>query len=140
VSGLDRRTFLATTAALATAWTLPRDALAARLATPAVPGAGPTSVDQTIRIGQRQQGAFRTLTTGPGEPYYPRLDLTGRIPDPARAQRRRSLAYLAHLTDIHLMDAQSPARRFRRAQSRRDPRVDDHGCADVGRVRDGRLG
>lgn len=110
MAGLSRRAFIGTVAGLSAAWALPRDALARSLAAPLTRGEGPTTVAQTIRIGPVQQGSYRTLVAGPGEPYYPRLDLTGEIPDPARAQRRRSLAYLGHLTDLHIIDAQSPAR------------------------------
>ncbi len=110
MGGLSRRAFLATVAGLAAAWRLPHDALGRQLSTSAAPGTGPTTVGQTILFGPVRSGSFRALTTGPGEPYYPRLDVTGEIPDPARATRRRSLAYFGHLTDMHIIDAQSPAR------------------------------
>lgn len=110
MTGLSRRTFLATAAGLSAAWALPRDSLARALSAPLVRGDGLTSVEQTVLVGPVRSGSYRTLTTGPGEPYYPRLDLTGAIPDPGRATRRRSLAYVGHLTDMHVIDAQSPAR------------------------------
>ena len=110
MAGLSRRAFLATVAGLSAAWALPREALGRSLSSPLVRGEGPTTVGQTILVGSVRTGSYRVLRTGPGEPYYPRLDLTGEIPDPARAQRRRSLAYVGHLTDMHIIDAQSPAR------------------------------
>jgi metallophosphoesterase (TIGR03767 family) len=111
MAGLSRRAFLGTVAGLSAAWALPREALGQMLARPGAPAAdAPTTLLQTIRYGPIQAGSYRTLRSGPGEDYYPRLDLFGEIPDPARATRRRSLAYLGHLSDMHLMDAQSPAR------------------------------
>jgi len=109
--GLSRRSFLATTGALAASLGLPARALAERLAEPArrIPGA-PTTLDQTIVLTAAQNRQYRHLTTGPGEGYIPRYDVLGRRAEPARAGRRRSLAYLGHLSDIHIMDAQSPAR------------------------------
>jgi len=53
---------------------------------------------------------YRTLVTGPGEPYFPRLDILGKDAAPDRATNRRSLMYVGHYTDIHMIDAQGPAR------------------------------
>lgn len=47
---------------------------------------------------------------GAGEPYIARLDVLGKEPAADRAKARRSLAYLGHLSDIHIIDAQSPGR------------------------------
>jgi metallophosphoesterase (TIGR03767 family) len=110
VAGLSRRAFLATVGALSAAWAIPRQALGSALAADLTPSEAPSTIQQTIRIGPVQSRSYRTLSTGPGELHYPRLDLTGQLPDPARVDRRRSLLYLGHLTDIHIMDAQSPAR------------------------------
>jgi metallophosphoesterase (TIGR03767 family) len=69
-----------------------------------------TTLDATIRRGpalRRGSGqAYHGLEPGSGEPHLVRTE---------RARRRsagpgRSLAYLAHLTDIQLLDVQSPAR------------------------------
>lgn len=108
--GLSRRVFLGMVGGLSAAFALPRDALGRALSAPLVRADDVTTVAQTIRIGSVQRGSYRVLTTGPGEPHYPRLDFTGEIPDPARQRRRRSLAYFAHLTDLHVVDAQTPAR------------------------------
>lgn len=81
------------------------------LAAPLRPGEGPSTLLQTIRMSSSTvRGSYRTLLAGPGEDFIPRLDLLGRAADEARARSRRSLLYLAHLSDIHVIDAQSPAR------------------------------
>ncbi|MFA7266005.1 MAG: TIGR03767 family metallophosphoesterase [Candidatus Nanopelagicales bacterium] len=110
VAGLTRRAFMASTAALAAAFAVPRDALGAVLAAPLKPADVPTTLQQTITIGAPVYNQFRKLTTGPGEAYVPRYDILGKVADPARANTRRSLMYLGHYTDIHMIDAQSPAR------------------------------
>lgn len=101
---------MASTAALAATFAVPRDALGSILAAPLKPADVPTTLQQTIAIGAPVHKQFRKLVTGAGEPYTPRYDVLGRVADPARAQNRRSLAYIGHYTDIHMIDAQSPAR------------------------------
>jgi hypothetical protein len=110
MAGLSRRAFLATVAGLSAAWALPRQALGSALAVHATPSEAPSTLQQTIRVGPVQKSSYRTLLNGLGEPYYPRLDITGQVPDPARTERRRSLLYIGHLSDIHIIDPQSPAR------------------------------
>ena len=111
MGGLSRRAFIATTGALAAAWALPKDALAARLIAPAaaVSTEGST-LDATIAFGPAQSRNYRTLRSAAGESHVPRIDILGRAPNEARAGARRSIAYVGHLSDMHLMDAQSPAR------------------------------
>lgn len=66
-----------------------------------------TTLDATIRpIGH---GRYRRLGWSSGEAHLVRTDL-GAVPSPGRAATRRSLLYLGHHTDVHLCDAQSPAR------------------------------
>ena len=111
MAGLNRRTFLGTVAALAGAWALPKDALAARLiAPPARASVLGSTLDGTIAFGPVQSRNYRTLLSAPGEEHVARVDIIGREPDPARVRARRSLAYVGHMSDMHLMDAQSPAR------------------------------
>lgn len=117
---LSRRQFLAAVAAVAAAHAVPVHALgAAHAASGPVPGAGATAaaaarglstLDRTILQGAVQKGSYRTLVSGPGEPYIPRLDVLGRSPSPERIAARRSLLYLGHLSDMHVIDAQSPGR------------------------------
>jgi hypothetical protein len=66
---------------------------------------------QTIKMSaQTVRGSYRTLIAGAGEEFIPRYDLLGRVADGARTGSRRSLFYLAHLSDMHVIDAQTPAR------------------------------
>jgi metallophosphoesterase (TIGR03767 family) len=66
-----------------------------------------TTLDATIRpIGH---GRYRRLGWSSGEAHLVRTDL-GAVPGADRAEARRSLLYIGHHTDVHLCDAQSPAR------------------------------
>lgn len=66
-----------------------------------------TTVDATMRpVGS---GRYQRLDWAPGEPHLLRTDL-GAVPAPERAAKRRSLLYIGHHTDVHVCDAQSPAR------------------------------
>ncbi len=66
-----------------------------------------TTLDATIRpIGQ---GRYRRLDYASGEAHLLRTDL-GAVPSPDRAADRQSLLYFAHHTDVHVCDAQHPAR------------------------------
>ncbi|MCB0977004.1 MAG: TIGR03767 family metallophosphoesterase [Acidimicrobiales bacterium] len=66
-----------------------------------------TTLDATIRpVGT---GRYRRLGWAAGEPHLLRDDL-GVGPDADRSRARRSLLYVAHHTDVHVCDAQSPAR------------------------------
>ena len=111
---LSRRQFLLRSALLAATTGLSIDDLAPRLAGAATtaPSAAdvPTTLLQTIRQGSVITSSYRGLTTGPGEPYIPRLDVLRAAPDAARTASRRSLLYLGHLSDLHVIDAQSPGR------------------------------
>lgn len=111
MTGLSRRQFLHATAAAAAATGLGFDFLAPQLARAATPQVGiPSTLLQTIRQGSILSGTYRTLTTGPGEPYLPRIDVLRRAPSSARTTARRSLLYLGHLSDLHVIEAQSPGR------------------------------
>lgn len=110
LSGLTRRAFLSTTAALAGAFALPSDLLGKALAAPAKPSTAPSTLLQTITQSTVANNQYRKLLSGPGEPYLTRIDITGKQPSATRAKTRRSLAYLGHLSDIHIIDAQSPGR------------------------------
>lgn len=54
-------------------------------------------------------GGYRHLKVGAGERHIVRHDL-GIAPKRGRRARRRAVVAFAHLTDIHVVDAQSPAR------------------------------
>lgn len=110
MGSLSRRGFLAATAGLAASLGVPERALGARLAQPVKPADVSTTLEQTIRFTAPKYRQYRHLTVGPGEAYIPRYDVLGRRAAPGRVGRRRTIAYLGHLSDIHIMDAQSPAR------------------------------
>ena len=108
--GISRRQFLARAAALAAALGLSIEDVAPVLAAELEPFDGPSTLLQTVRQGPVQQAQYRTLTTGPGEPYLPRIDILGKAPSASRVTNRRSLLYLGHLSDLHVINAQSPGR------------------------------
>lgn len=86
-------------------------AFPARRARAAAPlAAEGTTLDSTVVRGPalNPQGYVR-VAGGPGEPHVVRADLGAR-PVGDRAGRRTGLLSFAHLTDIHVIDAQSPAR------------------------------
>jgi len=53
--------------------------------------------------------AYKRLAAGPGEPHTVREELGARA-QAGREGRRRPVLSFAHLTDVHVIDAQSPAR------------------------------
>ncbi|WP_336632997.1 MULTISPECIES: TIGR03767 family metallophosphoesterase [unclassified Microbacterium] len=110
MGALSRRQFLTLAGGLATAAALPRDELAAALTAPTAAAEAPSTLGRTILQGPVQKGSYRSLVAGPGEAHIPRLDVLGRSAAPGRAASRRSLLYLAHLSDMHVIDAQSPGR------------------------------
>ena len=111
MAALSRRSFLGRTALVAASLGIPVDVLRSAAATAAVaPEAVPSTLQQTILHGAIAQGKYRALTAGPGEAYVPRFDVLRRTADASRAARRRSLLYLGHLSDLHVIDAQSPGR------------------------------
>jgi metallophosphoesterase (TIGR03767 family) len=71
--------------------------------------AGLTTIDQTIVKGalvrSGSKGSYYRLAYGPGEPWIVRQDLGRASSAPIRAATS-----FVHFTDIHLVDAQSPAR------------------------------
>jgi metallophosphoesterase (TIGR03767 family) len=75
--------------------------------TPAAPAG--TTLERTLVLGATGPGGYRPIVEGAGEPYLRRDDLAAHAPTAAPAQRRALLAF-AHLTDSHIIDAQSPAR------------------------------
>lgn len=114
MTGLSRRQFLHVAATAAAATGIGLDALvaaSARAQAPTATAAGiPTTLQQTIRQGSVVSGRYRALATGAGEPYLPRTDVLRRAPSAARTASRRSLLYLGHLSDLHVIEAQSPGR------------------------------
>ncbi len=82
-------------------------------ATPALSDVHPVAPDgttlaRTLLLGPAGSGGYRPIVVGPGEPCLRRLDLMPAAP--AAAPVRRPVLAFAHLTDVHVVDAQSPAR------------------------------
>ncbi|HEY3631883.1 MAG TPA: TIGR03767 family metallophosphoesterase [Jatrophihabitantaceae bacterium] len=68
---------------------------------------GPTTLDRTLLRGQPGPGGYRPIVIGAGEPHLQRDDLVG---PGRRSGHRRAILALGQLTDMHILDAQSPAR------------------------------
>ncbi|MFE0513296.1 TIGR03767 family metallophosphoesterase [Streptomyces sp. NPDC058964] len=65
-----------------------------------------TTWDQTVQRASYAQGAgYQRLVAGPGEPHTIRTDLWSHFGPPTMA-----LAAFAQMTDLHIVDDQSPAR------------------------------
>ena len=80
----------------------------------------------TFVKGSPGPGGYRPVVLGPGEAYSVRNDLNLTLPTPAPAGSRTSLLAFAQITDVHIIDAQSPARveyvdRFEDQYSPSDP-------------------
>ncbi|WP_230421263.1 TIGR03767 family metallophosphoesterase [Actinomadura soli] len=83
----------------------------------AAPGAFPalrgpvdgTTLARTYVLGSAGTGGYRPVIAGPGEPHLLRRDLGGAA-SARRAVRRRPVLAFGQLTDVHVIDAQSPAR------------------------------
>ncbi len=71
--------------------------------------AGGTTLERTLLRGSPGVGGYAPVVVAPGEPHVVRTDL-GVIPGTRRAARRRPLLTFAHLTDVHVVDVQSPMR------------------------------
>ena len=97
-----------------TAWALPD------LASPKF-----TTLESTYGKGAPGAGGYRPVVRQAGEPHVVRTDL-GAGANVGRAGRRTAVLSFAHLTDVHIVDAQSPARveyvdRFEDKFSESDP-------------------
>ena len=81
-----------------------RRALAAPLADPFG-----TTLDRTLVRGLPGTGGYQLIVPGPGEPHLVRQDIGG-IASPGRFGRRRPVVAFSQFSDIHMLDAESPAR------------------------------
>lgn len=77
----------------------------------AKPSAAPaeTTLDRTLVRGLPGAGGYRPVVPGPGEPYLIRQDIGG-VASRGRFFRRRPLTAFSQFSDIHMLDAESPAR------------------------------
>ena len=73
---------------------------------PVAPGA--STLTQTLLHGAPGTLGYRHIVVGAGEPSLPRTELLGSPPPPVGT--RTALTAFAQLTDVHVVDAQSPAR------------------------------
>jgi metallophosphoesterase (TIGR03767 family) len=68
-------------------------------------GPVPTTLDQTVQLGPPGAGGYCRLVLGPGEPHLLRSELGAVATTPTR-----TLAVFAQMTDMHIVDDQSPLR------------------------------
>ena len=64
---------------------------------------------KTLAAGPLLRKSYRALAEGPGEPHALRTELGG-TPGDDLTPKGEPIAVVAHLTDLHVIDAQSPAR------------------------------
>ena len=79
------------------------------IAAPPLSPAG-TTLERTLVIADRagRPGGYAPILIGPGEPHLVRSDFAGGLP--GREGRRKPVLAVAQLSDVHIVDAQSPAR------------------------------
>lgn len=68
-----------------------------------------TTLARTWQRGAPGAGGYRKIVQGPGEPHVVRTDFVAS-PSADRATRRRGVLAFAQLSDVHIVDAQSPMR------------------------------
>jgi metallophosphoesterase (TIGR03767 family) len=69
-----------------------------------------TTLERTVlKAATDLRKGYRLLVAGPGEPHVVRTEL-GATPLAGRATRRKAVVSFVQFTDMHLLDAQSPAR------------------------------
>jgi metallophosphoesterase (TIGR03767 family) len=69
-----------------------------------------TTAERRLVPGEARDGGYRPLTTEPGEQHLVRLELFGGSLAAGWRQSATPLLALAHLSDTHVMDHQSPGR------------------------------
>jgi metallophosphoesterase (TIGR03767 family) len=106
-SSVSRRSVLG--AGLAGSAAAGAGALDPALAAGGSPTARHTTLEQTLLKGPKGKKGYRKIVVGPGEPYLVRNELMKHVRRPGKARPRPVIA-LGQLTDMHLVDSQSPAR------------------------------
>jgi metallophosphoesterase (TIGR03767 family) len=74
--------------------------------TPVRTSPGPTTAERVLVPDTPGPGGYHRLRTGPGEPHLARTDLGGTAPPGSL----RPLLAFVQLSDLHVVDAQSPSR------------------------------
>jgi metallophosphoesterase (TIGR03767 family) len=74
--------------------------------------------------GEGARGKYREVAELEGEPHVIRRDLAGDD-NQASIERKRAIAVIAHITDLHVTDVQSPARFEFINREWQDPRFQD---------------
>lgn len=111
MAGMSRRAFVRRmTAATAATWGASLWQPGLRLARAQTAGmvTDPSGTTLAMTFAPAGEGLYVKLTTAPGWPVTIREDLASGVA--GREDRRTALASIAHLTDIHLIDVQSPTR------------------------------
>jgi metallophosphoesterase (TIGR03767 family) len=106
---LTRRDLLRSGVALGTAAVLGLESNTRAWAAPALARPQGTTLETTLVRGAPGAGGYAPVVRRPGEPHVVRTDL-GVPAGRNRAARRRGVVAFAHLTDTHVVDAQSPMR------------------------------
>ena len=106
---LTRRDLFRTAGAAGAATAVGGAAAGTGLAAEAVAGTAPTTLDRTFLIGKPNRKGWSPVVRGPGEPHLVRTGL-GQPAKSGRARRRTALLAFAQLSDVHIVDAQSPMR------------------------------
>lgn len=70
---------------------------------------GGTTLAQTFRKGSAGAGGYVPIVVGPGEPHIVRTEFVA-TPGANRAAQRNGVLAWAQLSDVHVVDAQSPMR------------------------------
>lgn len=69
-----------------------------------------TTAQRRLVLGEAQEGGYRQLEPAEGEPHSVREDLAGISLRPGWQRSATPLLVMAHLSDTHVMDHQSPGR------------------------------
>ncbi|MDP3967669.1 MAG: TIGR03767 family metallophosphoesterase [Nocardioides sp.] len=107
--GLSRRALLRATFAAAGAAAVASSSFVRQVGQAAVAAVARSTTRSTYVRGPAGPGGYTPIVVGPGQPRVVRTDL-GAMPDPARVGCRQPLVSFAHLSDIHIIDHQSPMR------------------------------
>ena len=103
--GISRRDLGRAAALVAAAVASARTAASASAAGPA----RVATLARVVRRGRAGARGYAPLERGPGEAHVVRTDLGVRA-QPGRARRRRGLIAFAQISDVHVIDTQSPLR------------------------------